>query len=65
MSYQSEAELEKRLINDLIEYKKYTQVDCKDESSLEENFRIQFEQINQNNLNGAPQKLYVCYECDR
>lgn len=52
MSYQSEAELEKRLIKDLIEHKKYNLVDCKNESALEENFRTQFELLNHSNLGG-------------
>ncbi len=54
MAYQSEAELEKRLIDDLINYKNYTRVSCPDESAIEKNFREQITLLNQASLNGAP-----------
>ncbi len=52
MSYQSEAELEKRLISDLIDYKNYKKINCSNEAALEANFREQLELFNHTNLNG-------------
>ncbi len=46
MAYQSEAELEKRLISDLVQYKNYTRVNCPNEAALEDNFRQQLERFN-------------------
>jgi len=54
MAYQSEAELEKRLIDDLVNYKNYKQINCPDEASIEINFREQIALLNQESLNGTP-----------
>jgi type I restriction enzyme, R subunit len=54
MAYQSEAELEKRLISDLVNYKNYTRVNCPDETAIEQNFREQVTILNQASLNGTP-----------
>ena len=54
MAYQSEAELEKRLIDDLANYKNYKQVNCPDETTIELNFREQISLFNQESLNGTP-----------
>ncbi len=53
MVYQSEAELEKRLINDLVDYKNYKQVSCPNETDLESNFKQQLELFNREALGGA------------
>jgi len=54
MAYQSEAELEKRLIDDLVNYKNYKQINCPDEASIEINFREQIALLNQESLSGTP-----------
>lgn len=54
MSYQSEAELEKRLIKDLTEHNRYNSVTIRNESELEDNFRQQFNLFNQDKLNCSP-----------
>ncbi len=53
MVYQSEAELEKRLINDLVDYKNYKQISCPNETDLESNFKQQLELFNREALGGA------------
>jgi type I restriction enzyme, R subunit len=54
VAYQSEAELEKRLIDDLINYKNYTRVSCPDEPAIERNFREQIAILNKDSLSGTP-----------
>ncbi len=54
MSYQSEAELEKRLLNDLVVHNRYERVTIRNEVDLEDNFRQQFNLFNQEKLNGVP-----------
>lgn len=51
MSYQSEAQLEQQLIEQLVS-QNYEQVKIEDYDSLLDNFRIQFEKFNESKLNG-------------
>lgn len=53
MSYQSEAQLEQQLIEQLVS-QNYEQVKIEDYDSLLDNFRIQFEKFNKSKLNGKP-----------
>lgn len=53
MSYQSEAQLEQQLIEQLVS-QNYEQVKIEDYDSLLNNFRIQFEKFNESKLNGKP-----------
>ena len=53
MSYQSEAQLEQQLIEQLVS-QNYEQVKIEDYDSLLDNFRIQFEKFNESKLNGKP-----------
>lgn len=51
MSYQSEAQLERSLLTDLVQ-KGYEEVEIKDKTELETNFRHQLNRFNQDALNG-------------
>lgn len=53
MGYQSEAQLEEQLIEQL-KNQDYNRVTIEDESTLLENFKVQFELFNKNNLEGKP-----------
>lgn len=52
MAYQSEAQLEEQLIEQL-QNQNYNRVEIPDYDSLLENFKIQFEIFNSNKLNGT------------
>lgn len=52
MSYQSEAQLERSLLADLVQ-KGYEEVEIKDKTELETNFRHQLNRFNQDALNGT------------
>lgn len=53
MGYQSEAQLEEQLIEQL-KNQDYNRVTIEDENALLENFKVQFEKFNKNNLEGKP-----------
>ena len=52
MSYQSEAQLEEQLIEQL-KSQNYTRVELPDYDALLANFKVQFERFNTANLNGS------------
>ena len=53
MAYQSEAQLEQQLIEQLTN-QDYKQVTIEDYDALLENFKVQFEKYNESKLNGKP-----------
>ena len=54
MSYQSEQQLEQKLISNLVNKYKYEYVKIKDEEELESNFRKQLNKLNKDNLKNIP-----------